>query len=202
MTELTAHTVKLKGAWSGDVRDRVVLSYDDRFRRRILLKGEQGTQVLLSLKEAQHLQSGDALVCGDGSLIEVIAAPEQLIEIRCETEILLLRMAWHLGNRHLPTQIESDCIRIRYDKVILDMVTGLGGDVSVIDEAFNPEGGAYGGHGRVLGHDHDTGGDTGDDIGHSQDHSHGHSLAHSHDHGSEHEHGHEHEHKHGHSHGS
>lgn len=189
MTELTAHTVKLKGTWSGDVKDRAILSYDDRFRRRILLTGERGTQVLLSLKEAQHLQSGDALVCGDGSLIEVVAAPERLIEIRCETEVLLLRMAWHLGNRHLPTQIERDCIRIRYDKVILDMVTGLGGDASVINEAFNPEGGAYGGLGRVLGHDHNTG----DDIGQSLDQSHGHSHVHSHEPGHEHERGHSHD---------
>jgi len=165
MADFTAHTVKQKGDWSGPVADRVVLSYDDRFRRRILLTGEKGTKVLLSLKEAQHLHSGDALEAEEGALIEVVAAPEELIEIRCNSEIELLRTAWHLGNRHLPTQIEGDCLRIRFDKVILEMIEGLGASATLVHAPFNPEGGAYGGHARVQGHDHSH---------HPHEHSHDH----------------------------
>ncbi len=174
MTQITAHTVKPKGSWAGTPTDRVVLSYDDRFRRRILLTGVAGTKVLLSLKEAVHLQSGDALVAEDGTLIEVEAAAEKLIEVRCAARADLLRMAWHLGNRHLPTEITPKCLRIRYDKVILDMLHGLGAEALEVDAPFNPEGGAYGGHAKVEGHSHD--------------HSHSHEHAHSHDHGHSHAH--------------
>lgn len=86
MADLVAHTIKPKGQWSGLVIDRVVLPYDDRFRRRILLTSEQGAKVLLSLKEAQHLHTGDALETPDGELVEVVAAPEKLIEIRCTNQ--------------------------------------------------------------------------------------------------------------------
>jgi len=154
MADLTAHTIRSKGNWSGRPTDRVVLSFDDRFRRRILLKGEKGTTVLLSLKEAMHLRAGDALEAEDGSLIEVVAASEKLIEVRCESPMHLLRIAWHLGNRHLPTQIDGSCLRIRYDKIILEMVKGLGADANIIEASFDPEGGAYGGHARVHSHDH------------------------------------------------
>lgn len=154
MANLTAHTIKAKGTWAGPPTDRVVLSYDDRFRRRILLTGENGTKVLMSLKDALHLQTGDALETEDGSLIEVVAAPERLIEIRCDSETHLLRVAWHLGNRHLPTEINGTCLRIRFDKVILEMVQGLGAKTEEITEPFNPEGGAYGGHSQVHSHEH------------------------------------------------
>jgi len=147
--------VREKGHWSGEIIDRVILSYDDRFRRRIMLTGEKGTEVLLSLKEARLLNSGDALVAETGELVEVMAAPEKLIEIRCDTPAELLRTAWHLGNRHLATEISEGELRIRYDKVILEMVEQLGTNAAVIDAPFNPEGGAYsGGHTKVHGHDH------------------------------------------------
>lgn len=154
MADLVAHTVKPKGHWSGTVIDRVILPYDDRFRRRILLTSEQGAKVLLSLKEAQHLHTGDALETQDGKFVEVVAAPEKLIEIRCSTPTELLRVAWHLGNRHLATQIENEVVFIRFDQVILDMVIGLGAEAKVVTAPFNPEGGAYGGHSMVHGHEH------------------------------------------------
>lgn len=154
MVDLTAHIIKAKGNWSGTPKDRVVLCFDDRFRRRILLTGEKGTKILMSLKDAKHLHSGDALETDDGTLIEVVAASEKLIEIHGESPTHLLRVAWHLGNRHLPTQIEGSSLRIRYDKVILEMVKGLGADARVIHAPFDPEGGAYGGHARVHSHEH------------------------------------------------
>jgi urease accessory protein len=154
---LTANEVLSKGTWQGTAADRVVLSYDDRFRRRIMLTSEQGREVLLSLKEAILLQNGDALLADGDQLIEVVAAPEKLIEIRCEGPHALLRTAWHLGNRHLATQIMEKSLRIRYDKVILEMVEGLGAEATVIEAPFNPEGGAYsgGGHTKVHNHHHE-----------------------------------------------
>ncbi|WP_342241073.1 urease accessory protein UreE [Inquilinus sp. OTU3971] len=133
--------------------DRVVLDYESRHRRRIVLYGEAGTVVLLDLSEAVHLRDGDALKGEDESLVLVAAAPEQLVEIRAGSQAELIRIAWHLGNRHLPTQLLPDALRIRTDHVIEEMVRGLGGTVTAIEAPFDPEGGAYG-HGAVHGHSH------------------------------------------------
>ena len=137
-----------------------------------------------------------ALVLEDGRLIEVVAAPEPLIEIRGSDPHHLIRVAWHLGNRHLPTQIMPKGLRIRRDHVIEAMVKGLGARVIEIEAPFDPEGGAY------------AGGAQGDAQGdhHHHDHHHdhaGHDHA-SHDHGGHHHHdehgGHEHHHGHHHAH--
>lgn len=133
--------------------DRVVLDYDSRHRRRIVLYGEAGTVVLLDLSEAVHLRHGDALQGEEGGLVLVAAAPERLVEIRAGSQANLIRIAWHLGNRHLPTQLLPDALRIRTDHVIEEMVRGLGGRVVAIEAPFDPEGGAYG-HGAVHGHSH------------------------------------------------
>lgn len=133
--------------------DRVVLDYDSRHRRRIVLYGEAGTVVLLDLSEAAHLRDGDALRGEEGGLVLVAAAPERLVEIRAGSQAELIRIAWHLGNRHLPTQLLPDALRIRTDHVIEEMVRGLGGTVTAIEAPFDPEGGAYG-HGAVHGHAH------------------------------------------------
>ena len=155
MKQLIAHEVAEKGTWNDAVVDRVVLGYEDRFRRRIALIGENGTDILLSLKEARLLNGGDALLLADGRFIEVVAAPEKLIEISCDSAVELLRTVWHLGNRHLATEIATNAVRIRYDKVILEMVNQLGANTDVINAPFNPEGGAYsGGDTAVHSHDH------------------------------------------------
>jgi urease accessory protein len=135
------------------VCDRVVLDYDSRHRRRIVLYGEAGTVVLLDLSEAAHLRHGDALRGEEGGLVLVAAAPERLVEIRAGSQAELIRIAWHLGNRHLPTQLLPDALRIRADHVIEEMVRGLGGTITAIEAPFDPEGGAYG-HGAVHGHSH------------------------------------------------
>lgn len=152
-TDYTAFMVRKAGSWLGEPIDRVILTYDDRFRRRVTLSGERGSQILLSLADAERLQDGDALVLDTGDFVEVQAAAEQLIEVTCADASALLKMAWHLGNRHLPAEIGADAIRIRHDKVILDMVEGLGGTATIIEAPFNPEGGAY--KGGPHGHAHD-----------------------------------------------
>lgn len=141
------------GEWSGEPVDRVVLDYDERHRRRVSMTGEDGFAFLLDLPKAEALAHGDGLRLEDGRIVVVEGAAEPLLEITCEDPFLLLRVAWHLGNRHLPTELLPGALRIRDDHVIADMVRGLGAEVQSVEAVFQPEGGAYG-HGRVHGHDH------------------------------------------------
>jgi urease accessory protein len=164
---MRAIAVQAAGTWSGAAADRVVLDYDDRHRRRMAMTGANGTSFLLDLPAAAELRGGDALRLEDGRLVEVVAAPEQLLEIRCTDALHLARVAWHLGNRHLPTQLLPGALRIRRDHVIADMARQLGAVVTEISAAFDPEGGAYAapgshhhhdaqnGHHDHHGHDHD-----------------------------------------------
>ncbi|MGN6463281.1 MAG: urease accessory protein UreE [Pseudolabrys sp.] len=174
---MRATVVKPAGSWSGDAADSIVLDYDDRHRRRMAMTGTHGISFLLDLAEATWLRSGDALLLEDGRLIEVVAAPEPLLEIRCADPLHLARIAWHLGNRHLPSQIMPKAIRIRRDHVIADMARGLGAQVREIEAPFDPEGGAYaeGSGGHHHGHDHSH-----DHHPHSHDHD---RHYHRHDHG-------------------
>ncbi len=165
---MRAISVKSAATWSGEAADRVVLDYDDRHRRRLAMTGAKGTSFLLDLPAATELRGGDALVLEDGSLIAVIAAPEPLLEIRCADALHLARVAWHLGNRHLPTQLLPKALRIRRDHVIADLARQLGAEVIEISAPFDPEGGAYAG---AAGHHNH--------MEHNSHHSHGH---HGHDH--------------------
>jgi urease accessory protein len=183
--------------WTETPADTVVLDFDNRHRRRMAMTGTRGLEFLLDLENAVALRGGDALVLDDGRLVEVVAAPEPLVEIRGADPHHLIRVAWHLGNRHLPTQIMPKGLRIRRDHVIEAMVQGLGARVIEIEAPFDPEGGAY----ASAAHDH-----THDDHAqhhHAHDHHAGHD--HAHDHG-DHRHHHEHDehcghgHHHGHSH--
>ena len=161
-------------SWPGDASDRVVLDYDNRFRRRIALKGVAGTRFLLDLPEPRLLMHGEGLQLEDGRIVAVDAAAESLAEITCANETELMRVAWHLGNRHLATQIMGDRLRIREDHVIVDMVQRLGAHVAFVKAPFQPEGGAYG-HGAVHGHDHGP--------NHHDDHLHDHNHGRGHNHG-------------------
>jgi urease accessory protein len=140
---MRAISIKRASTWTGEPTDCVVLDYDDRQRRRVAMAGSKGTAFLLDLPGNASLHGGDALVLEDGRLIEVVAAPEPLLEIRCADARQLARIAWHLGNRHLPVQILDRAIRIRRDHVIADMAVRLGARVIEIETSFDPEGGAY-----------------------------------------------------------
>ena len=131
-----------------------MLDFDDRHRRRMAMTGTRGLEFLLDLENAVALRGGDALVLEDGRLVEVVAAPEPLLEIRGHDPHHLIRVAWHLGNRHLPAQISADRILIRDDHVIIDMLKGMGAEVRKVKAPFDPEGGAYGQHNHDLGHRH------------------------------------------------
>jgi urease accessory protein len=192
---IRAFAVMAPSRWNGKpVADTVVLDFDDRHRRRMAMTGTRGLEFVLDLEEAVALRGGDALVLEDGRLVEVVAAPESLIEIRGADPAQLVRIAWHLGNRHLPTQIAARGLRIRRDHVIEEMVRGLGGRVIEIEAPFDPEGGAYSSAPHAHAHAASS--------SHSGSHSHAESHAHGHDHGHDHDHHHDHDHDHhGHGHG-
>jgi urease accessory protein len=171
---MRAISVKPALTWSGEVADAVVLDYDGRHRRRMAMTGTKGLAFLLDLPDAVWLRGGDALVLEDGRLVEVVAAPEPLLEIRCADALHLARVAWHLGNRHLPAQMLAKSLRIRRDHVIAEMAVQLGARVIEIEAPFDPEGGAYAGeaaHGHHDGHDHHH--DHASDH-HRHDHGHSH----------------------------
>jgi urease accessory protein len=140
---MRAIAIKAADSWSGQPADRVVLDYDDRHRRRIAMTGNKGTTFLLDLPLPAELRGGDALLLEDGRLVEVVAAPELLLEIRCADARHLARIAWHIGNRHVPVQVLSDALRIRREHVLADMARQLGANVVEIEAPFTPEGGAY-----------------------------------------------------------
>jgi urease accessory protein len=146
-----------KGDWpDAQAGGTVTLSHLDRHRRRIRLHGDDGTPFLLDLPRAVVLGEGDGLEIEGGGYLRVRAAAEVLAEIDCRDGTELARIAWHLGNRHLPMQVAGTRLRIRWDHVIVDMVAGLGARISRIEAAFDPEAGAYAesGHGHHH-HDHD-----------------------------------------------
>ncbi len=146
-----AHRVVPKPATGGTVPfARVVLGYDERFLRRKRLMTEADDGFLVDLAETRSVAAGECFELIDGRLVEVVAAAEPVLVV---TGANLPRLAWHIGNRHTPCQIEPARLVIRDDHVLKGMLAGLGATVSHAMEPFTPEGGAYG-HGRTMGHDH------------------------------------------------
>lgn len=142
------------GAWTGEPTDQVTLDYDGRHRRRIMLTGASGAEYLLDLSEATHLRHGDGLQLPGGGILQVVAKPEPLLEIRARTAEALIRLAWHIGNRHLAAQVFADRILIRRDHVIAHMLEHQGAIVIEVEAPFDPESGAYHDHGPDAHKDH------------------------------------------------
>jgi urease accessory protein len=139
-----ATRVARAGTWrASDAVDRVVLDAEERYRRRVALTAEGGLRFLLDLPEATALRNGDGLVLGDGAIVAVVGSPEPLAEIAASDVAALARLAWHLGNRHTELQIVGDRLRIRRDRVLEDMLRGLGARVTAIEAPFEPQRGAY-----------------------------------------------------------
>ena len=161
---MRASQVLPSGTWdAAQTMDRVLIDFDRRHRRRIVLPTEAGGSVLVDLAQAARLRDGDGLLLDDGGVVLVRAQPEPLLDIHAHDAAALVRIAWHLGNRHLPVQLLGAHLRIRRDHVIAGMVRTLGGHVAEIEAPFDPEAGAYaGGHS----HSHD------DEDGHAHPHGH------------------------------
>ena len=178
----------------------VELDWDVRQKSRFDATDSQGRQLGVFLPRGTAVRGGDVLVAEDGSLIRVVAAPQQVLKItHCTahgTPFDLVRAAYHLGNRHVPIELKPDHLKIEPDHVLADLLRAMHLIVTPVAEAFEPEGGAYAAHnpGHDPGHAHGSGHD------HDHDHTHTHEHAHddTHDHGHPHGHGHAHQHGHGH----
>lgn len=160
-------TSLLESGLVSDVSDTLVLSFKDRERSRLKTKLTSGEDVGLFLPRGTVLKTGDVLTNDQGELVRVEAAKETVSTIKASSPHLLLRIAYHLGNRHVPLQVEAEWLRYAHDHVLDDMVKLIGGEVIVEQQPLQPESGAYGG-----GHSHD----------HSHSHGHSHENAHGHHH--------------------
>jgi urease accessory protein len=175
----------------------IELDWDIRQKSRFDATDSQGRQIGIFLPRGTAVRGGDVLVAEDGSLIRVIAAPQPVLRItHCTahgTPFDLTRAAYHLGNRHVPIELKPDHLKIEPDHVLADMLRSMHLIVVAVEEAFEPEGGAYGSHEHSHGgghdHAHDHGSSKGpkplvlapellDDHDHDHDHSHGHDHGH------------------------
>ena len=159
------------------ILDTLILPHAQRQVQQGFVFGVKGTCVELDFAEPVRLYTDDALALDDGGVVEIVAEAEPLIEVRAADLAALARLAWHLGDRHVPVQVLDRKLRLRRDAAIEELLQNLGAKLVAIEAPFEPEGGAYA---VATGHDH----------GH--DH-------HRHDHG-DHHHGHEHDHHHDHDH--
>jgi urease accessory protein len=161
------------------VLDTLILPFAQRQAQKGFVFGVKGTCVELDLPDPVRLRTDDALVLDDGGLVEVVAEPEPLIEARAADLPALARLAWHLGDRHVPVQVLERRLRLKRDPAIEALLEGLGAKIVAIEAPFEPEGGAYATpadphhHGHAHGHDHD----------HDHDHEHPHDHLHGHAHG-------------------
>lgn len=156
-TPIRAHTLLephgCAGA-NGGPELTVKLDFEDRHRRRLMVTTEGGERVLIDLVDAVRLRDGDRLQLEDGRVLKISAHCEPVAEIAADPHTLV-RLAWHLGNRHTPTAVLPGCLRIRRDHVLETMVTRLGGTVAFLEAPFDPEAGAYHDHHRHASYGHE-----------------------------------------------
>ena len=142
------------GEWPQELAaGSITLDFDHRHRRRIRLVTDQDDEILLDLPTAVAMADRDGVQLDDGTWFIIRAAAEPVIDVSHPEPRQLVRLAWHLGNRHVPTEIRSDALRIRWDYIIEDMLGGLGATVVKLQAAFQPEGGAYSDHRHGAPHD-------------------------------------------------
>jgi urease accessory protein len=155
MTMQNASIHRPAGHWPKEkAAGTLTLDFDARHRRRIRLTADQGEDVLLDLPKAVAMADGDGLQLDDGRWLKVQAAAELIVEVTHKDPHQLVRLAWHLGNRHLSTEIREQVLRIRPDYVIEDMLRRFGADLVRVQAPFQPEGGAYSGDDHHHNHEH------------------------------------------------
>jgi len=150
--------------------DTVILDYKQRSAGKIAVTGVKGLQVEIALHEPRRLRTDDLLELDDGTLVDVVAAPEPLFECRLTDIASLARLAWHLGDRHVPVQVLPNRIRVQRDEATEKLLKSLGVKLAMLEAPFEPEGGAY--ESSHAHHDH----------AHDHDHDHHHGQAHGHHH--------------------
>ena len=134
----------------------MTLPFELRQKSRLRTKADNGEDIALVLPRGRVLRGGDRVTATDGREVEIVAAPEKLLHIESAE---LARVAYHLGNRHVPLQVGPGFLRIAEDHVLEEMARKLGARVSHVEAPFEPEAGAYGhqhdemGHGGKI-HDH------------------------------------------------
>ena len=177
----------------------VTLDWDTRQKSRFDATDSSGRQLGVFLPRGTVVRGGDVLVAEDGSLVRVQAAPQTVLRISAcaehGTAFDLMRAAYHLGNRHVPIELQPDHLKIEPDHVLADLLRAMHMTVAEVSEPFEPEGGAYGDN-AMMGHDHGHSHHHAHD--HAHDHSHGASCGHDHGHDHTHDCGHDHSHGHGH----
>jgi len=137
------------------VADTVILDHTQRGGQKAAVIAVKGVVIDIDLHAPARLRADDLLELDDGTLVEVVAAPEPLIEARGADVAALARLAWHLGDRHVPVQVLPNRIRARRDDAIETLLESLGAKLTPIEAPFEPEGGAYAtAHGRGHHHDH------------------------------------------------
>jgi urease accessory protein len=182
-------TIVRKPAVKADrVVDTISLDHEARNRRQAALKAEGGTEIVLDLDMETTINDGDALRLEDGRLVQVKAASEQLLEVRAENPLRLMRLAWHLGSQHGLLEVANEALYVENSPAVAELVRGQGCTASPVERPFKPERSAH-----HCDHDHGH---------HHHGHSHGHSHSHEHhdhahhDHSHDHAHGHKHDHHH------
>jgi urease accessory protein len=169
MLEIKAKLKIPRGAYKLEVRGELKLPFDARQKSRLRTKLVSGEEVGLILPRGEILRGGDLVTASDGRVIEVISLEEQILHVEAESPQALAKVAYHLGNRHVPVQVGENFLRIAEDHVLEEMVKKLGAKVSHVEAPFEPEAGAYAG-----GHQHDEMGHGGKIHDHHHDHDHGH----------------------------
>jgi urease accessory protein len=177
MLEIRAKLKIPRSAYKLEVRGQLRLPFESRQKSRLRTRLVSGEEVGVVLPRGEILRGGDLVTASDGRVIEVVSEPEKLLHVQSDS---LAKVAYHLGNRHVPVQVGEGFLRIAEDHVLEEMLVKLGAKVSHIEAPFEPEAGAYAGghhqhdemgHGGKIhdhhGHDHDH-----DDCGHDHPHHH------------------------------
>lgn len=143
------------------IADTVILDYAQRSTPGVTVTGAKGGIYEIALAGPARLRTDDLLQMDDGSLVEVVAAPEPLLEARASDLAGLARLAWQLGDRHVPVQVLPNRLRVQREAGVETLLNASGAKVTAIEAPFDPEGGAYasshGHHGHDHAHDHDHG---------------------------------------------
>ncbi len=178
MLEIKSKLKIARSAYKVEVRGQLKLPFESRQKSRLKTKLVSGEEVGLMLPRGQILRGGDLVTASDGRVIEIVAEPEKVLHVECNTPADLARAAYHLGNRHVPVEVGDGFLRLTADHVLAEMLTKLGAKVTQMEAPFEPEAGAYaGGH-----HRHDEMGHGGKIHDHHHDHDHGHDHGHDHAH--------------------